>query len=69
VLSAIFENSEKKFLNWPSLGKMRKHCGMIHHQSNVYCKVQSLIRRVKCDCIVQRIGTNTLQTIWLHQST
>ena len=24
----------RQFLNWSSLGKMRKHCGMTRHQSN-----------------------------------
>jgi len=28
---------------------MRKHCGMTWHQSNGYCKVRSLIHRVKFD--------------------
>jgi len=49
----------RQFLNWSSPGKMRMHCDMTHHQSNRHCKVQSFIYRVKCDCSVQRIGTNT----------
>jgi len=32
---------------------------MTRHQSNGYCKVRSLIHRVKCDYSGQRIGTNT----------
>jgi len=30
-----------------------------HLKANGYCKFRSLIHRVKCDCSVQRIGTNT----------
>jgi len=26
----------RQILNWLSLGKMRKHCGMTRHQSNGY---------------------------------
>ena len=49
----------RQFLSWPCPGKMRKHCGMVRHQSKGYCKVRSFIHRVKCDYSVQRIGTIT----------
>jgi len=39
---------------------------MTHHQSNGHCKVRSLIHRVKCDCSVQRIGTNRAVSAALH---
>jgi len=32
---------------------------MTRHQSKTHCKVRSLIHRIKCDCSIQRVGTNT----------
>jgi len=48
-----------QLLNWSSPGKLRMHFDLTRHQSNGHCKVGSLIHRVKCDCSVQRIRTNT----------
>jgi len=59
----------RQFLNWTSPGKIRMRCGMTRHQSNKHCNVRALSHKVKCDCSVQRIGTNSLQTLRLHQST
>ena len=34
-----------KFLNWSSVGKMRKHCGITRYQSNGYIQISNLICR------------------------
>jgi len=38
---------------------MRMRCDMTRHQSNRHCNVRALIHKVKCDCSVQGMGTNT----------
>jgi len=48
----------RQFLNRSSPGKVRMRCGMTCHPSNKHCNVRALSHKVKCDCGVQRIGTN-----------